>query len=317
MKQRCLFLCLLVIPLGAVAQERVEQIPFGDMEQWAVRIIKESKLLGGASKEIYALGPADTLVGNQPYDFGQTLWGISNAYANVVGVAKAAASAYPEPRDNGYCVRLDARMETVTVIGLVNIRVAIAGALFLGEVFEPVRSANDPYGSVSYGISFTGRPKALLFDVKTQVSPENTLTKALGWGVSEVEGHDEPQVYLFLQQRWEDDEGNIFARRVGTAYVRFAQSVPQWHNDYRMDIIYGEDLSGLPNLEAYRQWEAERDTYRCLNSRGQLKEVREVGFASDGEAATHLMVMFSAGCHSAFYAHLGNSIWIDNVRLAY
>lgn len=42
-----------------MAQERIEPIPFGDMEQWLVRYIKESRLLGGKTKTLYALAPTD------------------------------------------------------------------------------------------------------------------------------------------------------------------------------------------------------------------------------------------------------------------
>ena len=38
-----LFLCL----TAGVFAERIEPIPFGDMESWTVRYVKESKLLGG------------------------------------------------------------------------------------------------------------------------------------------------------------------------------------------------------------------------------------------------------------------------------
>lgn len=303
------------------AQERVEPLPFGDMERWAVRYIKESVLLGGQTKEIYVLAPTDTLRENKAFDFSQTIWGISNAYANVVGVAKGAYSTLPERREDGrgghWCARLEARMETVRVLGLVDIKVAIAGALFLGEVFEPVRSANDPYGSVSYGIPFTKRPKALLFDVKAKVSEEQTLTKALGMGSSQVEGHDEPQIYLYLQKRWEDKNGRIFAKRVGTGFVRFSKSIPNWQNDYRVEIQYG-DLSQHPDLNDYNAIpSATRDEYRSKNSQGKLKPVNEIGWADPDETPTHIMLLFSAGCHSAFYAHLGNALWIDNVRLVY
>jgi len=38
------FLLLLFLPTLVVAQERIEPIKFGDMEQWLVRYIKESRL---------------------------------------------------------------------------------------------------------------------------------------------------------------------------------------------------------------------------------------------------------------------------------
>ena len=72
--------------------ERIEPLPFGDMEHWVVRYIEESKLLGGQTKTLYCLAPTDTIRENQPYIYGQdgNPWSTSNAYANVVGIEKAA-----------------------------------------------------------------------------------------------------------------------------------------------------------------------------------------------------------------------------------
>ncbi len=204
---------LLVVVNFVSAQERIVPLKYGDMESWTVRYIKESNLLGGKIKTLYILGPTDTIdciKGNKPYTFaGNTIWGISNAYANVMGVAKGANTTQPERRGNGWCARLDTRMETVRVLGMLDIRVAIAGTLFLGAVIEPVRSANDPYGSIDMGIPFTQKPKAIMLDLKARVSEKRVVTKALGVGVSTIEGHDEPEVYIYLQKRWEDKDGNI------------------------------------------------------------------------------------------------------------
>ena len=37
---------------------------------------------------------------------------------------------------------------------------------------------------------------------------------------SEVNGIDMPLVNLFLQKRWEDKDGNIYAKRIGTLVIR-------------------------------------------------------------------------------------------------
>ena len=60
------FLCL----AANIFAERIEPIPFGDMESWTVRYIKESKLLGGQIKTLYALAPTDTIWENGPYTYG-------------------------------------------------------------------------------------------------------------------------------------------------------------------------------------------------------------------------------------------------------
>jgi len=48
---------------GAVSaqQHEVEMIPFGNMDQWIDRQIKESGIIGGATKNVYAIGPTATV----------------------------------------------------------------------------------------------------------------------------------------------------------------------------------------------------------------------------------------------------------------
>ena len=115
------------------AQEREELLPFGDMNQWIKREIKESSIIGGAQKEIYAVGPTQTIKGEIPYKpTGGSPWATSNVMAKVVGIVKTNSSVFPERRDGGYCARLDTHMEGVKVFGVVDITVLAAGSLFLG-----------------------------------------------------------------------------------------------------------------------------------------------------------------------------------------
>ena len=46
----------LLFSVTAFAQ-RYEKVPFGDFEQWAVRYITESKVIGGQEKIVYMVGP--------------------------------------------------------------------------------------------------------------------------------------------------------------------------------------------------------------------------------------------------------------------
>ena len=300
----------------AAQEERVVPLEYGDMEHWTVRRIKESALLGGKTKTIYVCGPTDTITANEPYDYSRTIWGISNAYANVVGIAKAACTTQPERRGDGWCARLDTKMETVEVLGIVDVKVCIAGTLFLGSVREPVRSANDPYGCIDMGMPFTGRPKAVMLDLKAKVSDEHKVTKALGLGVSTIEGHDEPEVYVYLQKRWEDEDGHIYAERVGTARHRFAKSIPDWVNGYRVDIHYG-DITSEPFFRPYMGLFPDGGQFKAENSKGRMVDIEEVGWAAPDETPTHIILMITAGCYPAFYGAIGNALWVDNVRLVY
>ena len=299
------------------SQELVETLPFGDFDNWTVRYIKESKLLGGKTKSLYVVAPTDTIWGNAPFDFSKTIWGISNAYANVIGVAKAANSTSPEPRGDGYAACMESKLMKVVVLGLVNIKVAVSGTLFLGSVLEPVKSANDPYGSIAYGIPFTKKPKSLMIDIKSLISPENTMTKALGLGVSEIEGHDNAQITLYLQKRWEDEDGHIYAKRVGTIYNLLDKTIPEWENDYRIDIEYGDISNRVPFHDGHGLLPQKGIDYRDFNSKGKLTVVEETGWGDPEDEPTHLMLIFSAGSQSAFISHIGNKLWIDNVRFVY
>lgn len=296
--------------------ETTEMLPFGDMEHWTVRIIKESKLLGGQTKTLYCLDPTDTLRANRPYEYGQhgSPWSSSNAYANVIGIEKAAGTVYPEPReDGGTCCRLDVSLLDVRVMGMIDLQVLVAGTLFTGRTIEPVTSAKNPYRNIDFGVPFTKRPTALMFDYKAIISPEDWIWYAKGAGKpKKQQGHDEAEAYVYLQHRREDAEGNIHAVRVGTGYERFAQSQPEWENDHRLPIHYG-DISGEPWFEPYMGFNA---NMCAMNSKGKIVPVQEEGW--DGSLTpTHIVVMLTAGKYEAFVGHAGNVLWVDNVRLAY
>lgn len=318
MKKLLLILCIfLSVPLFAQKYERVELLPLGDCEQWVSRYIRESALLGGETKLVYVMAPTDTIRKNAPFDYSKTPWGISNAYANVMGVEKAACTAGPERRDDGYAARLDTRLVTVKVLGLLNIKVIIAGTLYFGEVLEPVTSAKDPYGCVEFGKPFTGKPKALVFDVKANVSPKRSVMRAMGFSCKSFSGHDEPQIFMYLQHRWEDEAGNIYAKRVGTIYHRIKKSIPEWENDYTLEVFYG-DMTGHPDYDPVEHGLMPTDIeYRARNSKGELVPIREVGWAGPDVEPTHMMLMFSSGCYEAFVGTPGNTLWVDNIRLAY
>ena len=105
-------------------QEKVVPFAFGDMDQWVVREIQESGIIGGNKKHLYEVGPTDTIVGNTAYhNRGGSPWANSNVMAKVAGVVKTNTSVFPERRGDGWCARLETRMESVKVFGLVDIEV--------------------------------------------------------------------------------------------------------------------------------------------------------------------------------------------------
>ena len=140
---------LLAVALAAPAAggggEKVVPIKYGNMDQWVVRHIKESGIIGGKTKTLYEIGPNRTIDGNKAYtNLGGSPWGTSNVMAKVMGVVKTNNSVYRERRGSGYCAKLTTHLESVKVLGLMNIKVLAAGSIFLGDMKEPITDTKDP-----------------------------------------------------------------------------------------------------------------------------------------------------------------------------
>ena len=135
-------------------------------------------------------------------------------------------------RGEGYCARLETRMEHCKVLGLFNIRVLASGTIFLGEMVEPVTDTKLLSLSWFLVIPFTGRPVALVYDYKVKTGGQCVYEP--GFGHSEVRPEsDMAETSVLLQYRWEDEEGNVYARRVATGWERFEKSEEEW----QMDIV--------------------------------------------------------------------------------
>ncbi|MBQ9439297.1 MAG: PCMD domain-containing protein [Paludibacteraceae bacterium] len=299
------------IIIYSLQAQKIVPIKYGHFENWIVRHIQESRLLGGQLRTLYAIGPTDTIDGNTPWIPKGTPWATSNAYASPAGIDKGSNSVVPEKRGNGTCARMDVKLETVRAFGFVDIEVVVAGSIFLGKLYEPIKSTSDPYKNMDMGIPYTKRPKALIFDYKVNVSDEQTMTKALGIKHKTVPGHDMPEVFVYLQKRWEDKNGNIHALRVGTARWRFTKTETEWHNNFRLPIRYGD----ITSLTDFRPYEKLGFPFNMRNSKGKMTQVIEEGWADADETPTHLVVFISSGCQPAFIGHIGNTLCVDNVKL--
>ncbi len=309
-----LFLVLFGLPF--VYAERIEPMAYGDMETWTVRYIRESRLLGGKTKMLYCVAPTDTIRTNGPYIYGRfnCPWSCSNAYANVIGIEKAACTARPERRETGgYCARLDVSMLNVQVFGMIDIQVLAAGTIFTGRTIEPITTAKDPYQNIDFGIPFTGRPIALQFDYKCKVSPENWVWFAKGFAKPKKQvGHDEAEAYIYLQHRWEDANGCIHSIRVGTGYERFTKDQLTWVNAHRVPIYYGD----ITKEKWYCPYMGFKSIERAMNSKGKMVPIQEEGWDAT-KSVTHMVIMLTSGRYEAFVGHEGNVLWVDNVALVY
>lgn len=314
--------CMLLVLLCSVAargqeQERVEPIPFGDMDRWIDRQIKESAIIGGETKHVYAIGPTMTIESNEAYkNMGGSPWASSNILARVAGITKTNTSVFPEKRGDGYCARLDTRMESVKALGFINITVLAAGSVFLGEMHEPITGTKNPMRKLDTGIPFTQKPKALRFDYKIRMSERENRIRATGFSrIKDVEGKDYPEVNLFLQKRWEDKDGNIYAKRVATMVVRFDRTTADWQNDATFTLLYG-DITGHPDYDPDMMRLQVQERY-AVNSKGESVPIQEVGWGTAGDEPTHLQLQFTSSHGGAYIGSPGNSFWVDNVEFVY
>lgn len=318
MRYRNLLLTALscVSAISAGAEEKVVPIKYGDMNQWVVRTIKESGIIGGATKTLYEIGPNRTISGNKPYsNLGGSPWGTSNVMAKVMGVVKTNNSVYRDRHGSGYCAKMVTHIESVKVLGMMNIKVLAAGSIFLGDMREPITGTKDGPKSLNWGVPFTGKPRALRYDYKVAVSGAKNRIRQTGFSSkSTVPGQDYAVTVFFLQKRAEDANGNITAKRVGTLVVRYGKSTGGWVDNATYDIMYG-DIRNSPHYDA--ELMGLRSTDYARNSRGESVPVRETGWAAASERPTHMMLQFSSSHGGAYVGTPGNTFWVDNVSLVY
>ena len=309
-------LLLLVASLFPAFAQRTEPVQYGDFEHWTVRHIKESAILGGSVKTLYVVGPDETIEGNKVYDYSRTIWASSNAYARISGVTKTSVTAEPDNGPTGRCARLTTRYAECKVAGLVEIKVLATGALYWGRMLEPVTGVKNPYAFMDWGIPFTKRPSALVLDVKAELPNTGVLVRGTTFSQKEFPGDDPCQLMLLLQQRWEDEDGNIHALRVGTGFRRIGKSTAGWSKDFRVPVIYGDARKDAGYRDYMGLLQGSRALY-AVNSRGQRKPILEEGWAEPGAPVTHAVLQITAGSRGAFTGALGNTLWVDNIRLEY
>ena len=285
---RTKLLAIVLAALSVTAQERIEVL--NDFESWTERSIKESAIIGGKTKTLYKPGG---------------VWSCSNAYAKVMGVEKVSVSVTPEKRGNGTCCRMESTLEIVSAIGI-NFKALATGSIYTGKMVDVIsaKQTSDPNSAIDMGIPFTARPTALILDYKALIKDEKAVYAPAKTQVKEVEGRDAGIITLYLQHRWEEN-GHVYAYRVGTVQKKITQSTDDWKNDFRIPVIYGKSSVALA-----------KNNQKTHNSKGEMVNIEEVDYRADVEP-THLIVQISAGCMPPFTGCPGNIVWCDNIRLEY
>lgn len=312
-------LCTFFVCCAVAARCEEELVPMGDFENVQVRQIKESGIVGGNDKILYAIAKGDTIKENSPFIYdGVTIWATSNAYAKVMGIEKGSCSVEPDiSHDGSQCLRLDTKIERVKVLGMLDLEVLVSGSIFLGNKNEPITGANDPYRFINMGMPFTKRPKALVLDYRCFISSENHVMKYTGLGngkrIDNVQ--DQGEFIVYLQRRWEDADGNIYATRIATLRHRLTEDVPEWQKDARFPLHYG-NIEETPYYKPYMALMND-GPFKARNSKGQMKVINEIGWDDADAEPTHIILMLTTGNQGAFIGTLGNTLWLDNVRLEY
>jgi hypothetical protein len=184
----------------------------------------------------------------------------------------------------------------------------------IGKLPEPITTTKDPMSKVLYGVPFTGCPQALQFDYKADVG--NEVFRGTGFSKLQPMGYkDYAEVTFMLQKRWEDENGNIHALRVATGIQRITKSTTDWVNGYRITLHYS-DITNEPFYKEYMGLKTNPETaFRAKNSKGKVVIIQEDGWAPAGTEPTHMVLHFITSCGKAFYGGVGNTLWLDNVKV--
>ena len=315
MRKTLIVLVLFAIGNGIWAQERwTEPIPYGDMDQWQVRYIHESKLLGGKTKTLYALATIDTIRENQAYIPAEgNPWGCSATYAKFMGIETGIeGSVVPERRGYGYCCKMQ---NVLTHVNIGDIYAMVSGTIYTGQALEPlgITAKSRPYTATEFGVPFTKEPVALMLDYKAKISAEKPIISTEKNKPDTIWGHDCAVIYIYLQHRWEDKEtGKIYARRVGTLYERICETIPEWRNNHQLPIRWG-DISDDPDFQEYEG--LNQVDMMTRNSKGKMVRIEELGWSKD--EPTHIVMYISSSNAGVFRACEGNTLWVDNLRWVY
>lgn len=299
-----------------------EAIPFGDFEQWTIRRIKESAIVGKDSVTVYEIDRNQTIYGNIPYSNTDSPWATSNAFAKVMGVVKTNVNVRPAPHitraensstgnSGEKCAEMRTEIMSFKVLGMAKVEVLTAGAIYLGKLKEPINSMDNAIKSVNIGIPFTKRPKYLVFDYKATIRNSGTVSRSTMTKRTDMPGRDKAIVTVQLQKRTEKD-GKIYAERVATGELLIGGSC-DWRHGAKLKLTYGKP----ENEEALSQFSRLNSFFYAENSSGESVPIQETGWADPDTAPTHLIIYFASGYLGPFTGEIGNSLSVDNVMLEY
>lgn len=318
LRYSCVIVFLLAACHAAFSQTRFIPFAFGDMDKWINRDVKESFVIGGKTQTLYEI--ADTRDGvspNHAYDNKFSPWATSSVLATINGITKGSVTVFPEKRGDGFAARLETRVERVKVLGILNINVLASGTIFLGKVAEPITDTDNPFSKLIMGIPFTGKPAWLQFDYKVTAGGSSRKINGLSSNGTATGKADNAIVHVYLQKRWEDKDGNVYALRIGTGGEIFSQTINDWQKSHRVKIHYG-NVSNYGNLPTiFTRLKKGNDAFYTRNSKGKMVPIHEEGWGSPNNEVTHIILQFSSSDGGPYVGSPQNKLWVDNVGTVY
>ena len=209
---------------------------------------------------------------------------------------------------------METKIRSVHILGL-SVDVLVTGAIFLGDLIEPVKSIKAPIKKMNHGIPFVNHPKAVRFDYKCSPGLNRINSDQHG---KPVAGKDMAEFCFILQKRWEEADGSVSAIRIGGIRTFFNDTDNQWINGATFPVRYGD----IRDEQAY-----DPQTMGLIpsvgpmyvkNSKGAMVQLVEKRWGNRDETPTHLVMYFNSSYQGIdFIGSVHSKFWVDNISLIY
>ena len=99
-------------------------------------------------------------------------------------------------------------------------------------------------------------------------------------------------------------------------YHNFTQNISDWKEGQTFSIYYG-DISHESFYQGEMGLMSGENAYHAINSKGKCVPIQEEGWAGPDETPTHMILRFDSSSGGAYTGTIGNTLWIDNVKMVY
>ncbi len=311
-------LCL-TCTMGAQSAEKIVPIKYGNMDNWVIRNIKESGIIGGNKKVVYAIGPSMTINGNTPYtNKGGSPSGTSNVLAHVSGIYKTNNSVYRDKHENGHCAKLVTHIEKVKVWESSISRCLQQARSSWATCAKPITGTKTTSLRPSTGAFLSPMVPRQCVSTIRPCCPTQPPASSRTASAVHRKWQDATMLSPFSICRSVTRMPMATSRpeRGAPLVVKYSKSTNGWVNDATYTIHYG-DIRHMAGYDASLM--GLRSTDYARNSKGKSVIIKETGWASANETpdphSDHLRSLPVSG--GAYIGTPGNTLWIDNVALVY